>query len=324
MGDLEKKVKWGDVWREHGKPLEFYHERYPGLIRGQLTKEDRSLYQRLRHDDLLEKVPLKKPKPSRTSTFGDDPVAYYHKHFPGFTRGQLNKKDFSLYHRLWRDGLLDAVPFAEKSPKNNYDGNPVAYYQEHYDGFSRAELQKKDRSLYDCLRLVGLLSAVPTKVRDFGENPLDYYHQHYPCLTRGQLQKEDQCLYRRLRVDGLLGEVPLKNPHRSTERRDFGEDALAYYHEHYDGLSRGQLQEENESLYIRLRRDGLLVHVLVFLEPRDFGDDPLVYYREHYYGLTRGQLQKRDNTLYKRLRRDGLIEKVPLKYPTKNKPLLSP
>jgi len=55
---LEEKVKWGQVWREYSGPVEFYNENYLGLTRGQLKKEDSSLYRRLRIDGLLEHVPL--------------------------------------------------------------------------------------------------------------------------------------------------------------------------------------------------------------------------------------------------------------------------
>ena len=35
-------------------------------------------------------------------------------------------------------------------------------------------------------------------------------------------------------------------------------DLLAYYKENYPGMSRGQLSQKDNSLYRRLRRDGLL------------------------------------------------------------------
>ena len=47
--------------RDFGKdPVAYYEEHYSGLARGQLHKEDRSLYNRLWKDGLLENVPLKK------------------------------------------------------------------------------------------------------------------------------------------------------------------------------------------------------------------------------------------------------------------------
>lgn len=97
---LENKLKWGDVQREYDNPLDFYNEHYSGLTRGELIEEDRSFYDRLRLDGLLEHVPLKQVP----GDFGSDPVAYYHEHYAGLTRGQF------LYRRLRKDGLLEHVP----------------------------------------------------------------------------------------------------------------------------------------------------------------------------------------------------------------------
>ncbi len=38
----------------------FYHKQYEGLTRGELAKQDPSLYQTLRKKGLLESVPLKR------------------------------------------------------------------------------------------------------------------------------------------------------------------------------------------------------------------------------------------------------------------------
>ena len=50
--------------------------------------------------------------------------------------------------------------------------------------------------------------------------------------------------------------VPLKR-----KRRNFGPDSYAYYKEHYPGLTRGQLEQADESLYQKLKRDGNLEKV---------------------------------------------------------------
>ena len=105
MTSLEDRVKWAERGDKKQSPLEFFRKHYiAGLTRGQLRKQDSSLYQRLRRDGLLENVPV-----SRTD-FGNDPVAYYQEHHAGLTRGQLQNQDPSLYQRLRRDGLLENVP----------------------------------------------------------------------------------------------------------------------------------------------------------------------------------------------------------------------
>lgn len=102
-------------------------------------------------------------------------------------------------------------------------------------------------------------------------NPLDFFREHYDNrTTRSQLAREDFSLYRILSRKGLLDEaIPDFNQGASergriggsTGARDLGDDPIAYYTEHHDGLTRGQLRKEDPSLYQRLRRDGLLEHI---------------------------------------------------------------
>src|ERR1700722_2937046 len=75
--------------------------------------------------------------------FGSDPLTYYRKHYEGLTRGELRRRDSSLYQRLWWEGLLEQVP-----EKNRVIDNALAYYREHYEGLTRGELKKRDQVLY--------------------------------------------------------------------------------------------------------------------------------------------------------------------------------
>ncbi len=160
---LEDKVRGGYVWKEYDDPLDFLREHHDGLTRGQLQKEDPSLYLRLRRDGLLEHVPI--GKRGRPTKHGDDPVAYYTEHHDGLTRGQLQKEDPSLYLRLRRDGLLEHVPIGKRGRPTKHGDDPVAYYTEHHDGLTRGELAKENPSLYLRLRRDGLLKHVPLKQR---------------------------------------------------------------------------------------------------------------------------------------------------------------
>jgi hypothetical protein len=90
--------------------------------------------------------------------FGKDPLAYYRERFSGLTRGELVKRDQSLYRKLRRAGLLAEVPLA-----NRVIDDALDYYSEHYQGLTRGELSKRDPSLYKKLRLEGQLEHVPTK-----------------------------------------------------------------------------------------------------------------------------------------------------------------
>ena len=63
-----------------------------------------------------------------------------------------------------------------------------------------------------------------------------------------------QCL-----IEMLLGNGNKKTIKRKRGRPSkYGDDPIAYYNEHYSGLTRGELSKENSSLYQRLWRDQLL------------------------------------------------------------------
>lgn len=68
---------------------------------------DRSLYAKLHRLGLHSRLPKAyRPFP--------DPVAYYHAHYPGISRGELQKVNRRLYQRLYYDGLLGSVPLASR------------------------------------------------------------------------------------------------------------------------------------------------------------------------------------------------------------------
>jgi len=137
-------------------PIQFYKTHHDGVNRAELKSLNSGLYERLRRDGLLDVVPtVSSIKPA---DFGNDPVAYYHKHHSGLTRGQLQNKNHGLYNRLTRDGLLGVVPLVDPI----YGNDPVAYYREHFPDLTRGQLRKRSNGLYERLRRDGLLDGVPT------------------------------------------------------------------------------------------------------------------------------------------------------------------
>ncbi|MBI2651555.1 hypothetical protein HYX01_03725 [Candidatus Woesearchaeota archaeon] len=60
MTSLEDRIKWNR--NASDSPIDFYRKYHAGLTRGQLWKQDPSLYQRLRKDGLLDNVPAKSSK----------------------------------------------------------------------------------------------------------------------------------------------------------------------------------------------------------------------------------------------------------------------
>jgi len=200
--------------------LGYYKEHYSGMTRGRLQEEDPGMYNRLRKDCLLDEVPLANRSTitikRRSSKFGGDPVKYYNEHYPGMTRGRLQKEDNRLYNRLWEDGLLDEVPLAVRRRYSKFGGDPVKYYNEHYSGMTRTNLSKNNPGLYKQLSRKKLLDEVPKAVRGaikrrsskFGDDPVKYYKAHYPGMTRKELYNKNLSLYQMLSRKGRLDEVP--------------------------------------------------------------------------------------------------------------------
>ena len=170
---LEHRIRWIEREDKDIDPLEFFRENYDsGITRTQLSKSDFSLYRTLSRRGLLDDaipdfdadVAKRLGEAARNaehpSKYGDDPVAYYHEHYQGMTRGELHKKDSGLYQILWRGKLLGEVPVASR-----FGDDPVAYYHRHYQGMTRWQLAKANHGLYKRLWRDKLLVHVPTKYR---------------------------------------------------------------------------------------------------------------------------------------------------------------
>ena len=107
-----------------------------------------------------------------------------------------------------------------------------------------------------------------------------------------------------------INDIVVRNISKTSRINKFGQDPLEYYKQNYPGMTRGKLNKKDQSLYNRLRKDGLLEEVPI---ANRIIENPLEYYRQNYLGMTRGKLEKKDESLYQRLRKDGLLEEVPLK-----------
>jgi len=57
--DLENIITWNDVKEGKATAIDYYTQNYPGMIRGDLYKANRKLYQLLRENGLLDNVLLK-------------------------------------------------------------------------------------------------------------------------------------------------------------------------------------------------------------------------------------------------------------------------
>jgi hypothetical protein len=91
--------------------------------------------------------------------------------------------------------------------------------------------------------------------------------------------------------------------------RPFGGDAVAYYHEYYAGLTRGQLHDQAPGLYAHCRRNRLLGHIP--LKAKVSFPDPRAFYREHCGGMTRKQTALAEPQFYRYLQRHRLLDAIP-------------
>jgi hypothetical protein len=87
---------------------------------------------------------------------------------------------------------------------------------------------------------------------------------------------------------------------------------LAFYEQHYSGVTRGVLRYQNFGLYMKLRRDGILAQVPT-IKPVESIEDPLKIYHRDYTGMTRSELKKANPALYVRMWRHDVLQEVPLK-----------
>ncbi len=182
-----------------------------------------------------------------------DPLVYYWLYYRGLSRGQLFKKDRSLYKTLRKRGLKDYLPKAKPGPKSKYGDDPLGYYNKHYKGLSRGQLERKDPNLYMILYNRGLKDKLPRAKpgrKPKYDDPLGYYNKHYKGLDRRQLSKKNQSLYKILKEKGLIDKIP-------KAKSKYGDDPLEYYKKHYKGLSRGQLSKKDYSFYRFLVRKKL-------------------------------------------------------------------
>ncbi len=104
----------------------------------------------------------------------------------------------------------------------------------------------------------------------------------------------------------VVSDFPLPGP-RSLE------DPVALYHAKYEGLTRGELKNRDQSLYNKLR--ALRKINVAPLQPRTLLrrslSNPVALYHEKSAGLTQSELRKKDPSLYQTLWYRRLLYLVP-------------
>ena len=153
-------LKRNRTYRGFESPLDYFNQSFKGkkLTRGQLQKEDNSLYQSLIRHGQLDKAGLQ----MKRRQFNGDPLTFFNEHYKSkrLTRGQLQKEDISLYQTLRRYGQLEeAIPKKYRGCKS-----PLTYFNKYIkrQKLTRGQLSKADNSLYQTLVRHGQLDkAIP-------------------------------------------------------------------------------------------------------------------------------------------------------------------
>lgn len=206
--------------------------------------------------------------------------------------------------------------------REDYNDDPVAYYEANFSGVARTELKKLSSVLYELLRKRDLLEEVKTLRNglvgiiksDYGDDVVKYYDKKYPMVPRGQLKRKNRHLYELMIRRGEIEHVP-------KVYANFEDGAFACYRETFKDYTRHELQVACPGLYLRMLREGSIKLVPLksreqirreTLERSRYGVNSYNYYKEHHLGLTRGRLKEVAPGLYNRMREDGNIRRVPL------------
>jgi hypothetical protein len=229
--------------------LTYYHEHFEGKTASEIPS---GLYYKLKKENSSFKLPRKR----REGKYGHDALTYYHTHFEGKSASEIPQ---GLYYKLKKEGHSNQIPKRENKNSQKYIPDVLTYYHEHFEGLTRGELKKINHGFLERVRQKGLIEHIPNKSSKYGKDYLEYYHTHYEGLTRKDLSKKDHLFYGILRKNNLLSEIPKSK--RITKPSKYGPDYLAYYHEHFEGLTRGQIQKKDNNFYTCLRRNNLLEQI---------------------------------------------------------------
>lgn len=99
------------------------------------------------------------------------------------------------------------------------------------------------------------------------------------------------------------------SPSSPAQSAELDNEDLAYYQEHYAGVTRGRLAQRDPGLYQRLYKADLLDTIPTVSDR--YGGDALAFCRSQFAGITRGQLRIRDPALYQYLRVHKLLDELP-------------
>ena len=250
--------------------------------------------------------------------------------------GKLRSTDSGLYDSLGRRRLLDQLNFETKqrSWKGLRDEEVVEIAKrvmEEKEITGRDELEKADSGLYGVLRRRGLLEKVgfEEKYRSWkgmsNDDIIEIVRKEMErkgITGRGELEKAELGLYQAVQRRGLLEKVGFERKRRSWDSKSNVEvvELVRKEMERKGITGRGELQKSDPTMYIVLRKRGLLGEVGFAKKQRKgrawskMSDDEVVelaaWLMEKEGVDNRSDLSKKDSGLYQILNKRGLLGKI--------------
>ena len=149
----------------------------------------------------------------------------------------------------------------------------------------------------------------------------NYYKKHYEGMSRNEVYKKDSGFYQKVIEKRLCDKIFPKKKSGTVRLGKFTnfslEDLQNYYLEHYKGICRGRVSQEDPSFYQFIRKKKFLERV--FPEKKSSGlvkfsdfslKDFQDYYNENYKGKSRSEIHKEDSGFYEAIRKREFVEKV--------------
>lgn len=198
------------------------------------------------------------------------------------------------------------------------------YYEEHFNGMSIGEVEKRDQRFYSALWNRGLIDEVlPIRKRkkrikwsNFSEKDLKkYYEKNYLEKTRTEIRKKDPLFYRELRRRNLIEDI-LPPTRRAMIENMSLEELKEYYKEKHSGRTKSRVQNKDVIFYTILKKRGLLSEVISsnIREKRNWKgfsrEDFERYYEENFKGMGRTEVAHKDWGFYKALIKKGLLQEI--------------
>ncbi len=192
-------------------------------------------------------------------------IAYYNQHWPGVTRGRLQKlsKEAESFYRAAynRPRVLEVIPRALNDWESMSDEEMLSYYRAQWPGISRGKLPSVSSAASAFYQAAsqrpGVFDAIARARTDWAsmtdQQMIEHYNKHWPGVSRGKLQilSNESCTfyeaaYKRPQV--LAAIVRVKR--NWTSMTD--EQMIDYYRQHWPQVSRGSLyrhSSESKAFY---------------------------------------------------------------------------